>query len=639
MKRFSIKYMFVLAALLVGTALVLAGLCIVQLGNAAAAVAQAQQARYVSYLLADELRQSSDDLTRLARTYVVSGDPKWEQQYLEVLDIRNGKKPRPANYEKIYWDFRAAGQVPAGAGPAVPLTDLMRQAGFTEAEFGKLEQAQANSNDLVRTETVAMNLVKGLHDDGAGKTRQGEPDLARARDLMHNADYHAFKARIMQPVNEFLVLLDARTAGAIAAADAVRARWFLLLAASGALLALVLAVVLVQVYRRIAAALARAADASARMGQGDLSMPVQAQGLAEVAAVLHGLAAMRDNLVRVVASVRGNAERVADASTEIAQGNNDLSGRTEQQASALEQTAASMEELSATVRQNAERAVQANQLSLNASTVAADGGEAVNRMIETMKGINESSRRIADIIGTIDGIAFQTNILALNAAVEAARAGEQGRGFAVVAGEVRALAQRSAEAAKEIKALITGSVAQVEQGSALVDRAGSTMGEVVSAIQKVNDIVGEIRAASGEQADGVQQVNAAVAQMDRSTQQNAALVEQSAAAADSLKAQARQLVEAVAVFRLGEAAPSAPAARHAGALPGAAPIPTAPTAPTAARPRPAPPAARVASQPMPARVAAPAARAAGAHAPPAGAARAVVPRRAAAVEEGEWESF
>jgi methyl-accepting chemotaxis protein len=241
---------------------------------------------------------------------------------------------------------------------------------------------------------------------------------------------------------------------------------------------------------------------------------------------------------------------VATASAEIAQGNNDLSARTESQASALEQTSAAMEQLGATVVQNADSAAQANQLARNASSVAVQGGQVVGQVVETMKGINDSSRKIADIISVIDGIAFQTNILALNAAVEAARAGEQGRGFAVVASEVRSLAGRSAEAAKEIKGLIIDSVRRVEQGSALVDRAGVTMTEVVNAIKRVTDLVGEISSASKEQSIGVAQVGEAITQMDQATQQNAALVEEMAAAASSLKSQASDLVGTVELFKL-----------------------------------------------------------------------------------------
>jgi len=260
---------------------------------------------------------------------------------------------------------------------------------------------------------------------------------------------------------------------------------------------------------------------------------------------------MQLSLARTVNEVRQGSESVATASTQIADGNQDLSSRTEQQASALQQTASTMEELGTTVRHNADNARQANELARNAASVAVKGGNVMGQVVDTMKGINDSSRKIADIITVIDAIAFQTNILALNAAVEAARAGEQGRGFAVVAGEVRSLAQRSAEAAREIKTLITASVERVDQGSALVNLAGKTMEEIVASIGRVSGIVGEISSASTEQSSGVGQVSQAVQQMDEATQRNAALVEQSAAAAENLKQQAQQLVQAVAVFRVG----------------------------------------------------------------------------------------
>jgi methyl-accepting chemotaxis protein len=321
-----------------------------------------------------------------------------------------------------------------------------------------------------------------------------------------------------------------------------------------------------------------------RFADGDLSQ-VLAVTPGDSHSVQANLARMQRSLSSVVSDVRQNSESVATASSQIAQGNHDLSQRTEEQASALEETAATMEQLGATVRNNADNAKQANQMAQNASTVAVRGGEMVGQVVSTMQGINDSSRKINDIISVIDGIAFQTNILALNAAVEAARAGEQGRGFAVVAGEVRTLAQRSAEAAKEIKNLIGSSVTQVEAGTVLVDQAGVTMGEIVSAIKRVSDIVAEISAASVEQSSGVQQVGDAIGQMDQVTQQNAALVEESAAAAESLKNQAHDLVKAVAVFKLSSheahagAAPAAPAKRH---TPMAAPR-------AAAAPRPASP--------------------------------------------------
>jgi methyl-accepting chemotaxis protein len=287
-----------------------------------------------------------------------------------------------------------------------------------------------------------------------------------------------------------------------------------------------------------------------RIADGDLS-DVQGAGQARGGSVLASLGAMQTSLATIVGKVRGASDSIATGSAEIATGNADLSQRTEEQASALQQTAATMTQLGTTVRNNADSAKQANQLALGASSVATEGGQVVSQVVDTMKGINDSSNRISEIIGVIDSIAFQTNILALNAAVEAARAGEQGRGFAVVASEVRSLAQRSAGAAKEIKALIGVSVQRVEQGTALVDKAGTTMSAIVASIQRVTDIVGEISAASVEQSSGVSQVGEAVAQMDQVTQQNAALVEQSAAAAESLKLQAQELVRSVAVFTLG----------------------------------------------------------------------------------------
>ncbi|MDZ7890315.1 MAG: Cache 3/Cache 2 fusion domain-containing protein [Rhodoferax sp.] len=322
--------------------------------------------------------------------------------------------------------------------------------------------------------------------------------------------------------------------------------------AAGVGMVLLTAVVLfVMVKRLVTTPLQQVQLAASQIASGDLTVQIKAQSQDEIGRLVEAINQIGSGLAGVVSSVREGSESVANASSEIAQGNHDLSMRTEQQASALQQTASSMATLSSTVNHNVDNARHANQLAVNASDVALRGGQVMDQVVETMKGINQSSARIADIIGVIDGIAFQTNILALNAAVEAARAGEQGRGFAVVASEVRSLAGRSAEAAKEIKGLIDDSVGRVEQGTKLVNQAGETMTEVVASIRRVNDIMGEITAASSEQSAGVHQVSDAVNQMDQTTQQNAALVEQMAAAASSLRNQAGELVNTVAVFRTG----------------------------------------------------------------------------------------
>jgi methyl-accepting chemotaxis protein len=303
---------------------------------------------------------------------------------------------------------------------------------------------------------------------------------------------------------------------------------------------------------------------------GDLTTSIEVRNKNETGQLMQALKEMNASLLKTVQQVRIGTDTMATASSQIAAGNLDLSSRTEQQASALEETASSMEELTSTVKQNADNARQANQLAVSASEVALKGGQVVAQVVDTMDGINTSSKKIVDIIGVIDGIAFQTNILALNAAVEAARAGEQGRGFAVVATEVRSLAQRSAAAAKEIKALIGDSVGKVEAGSALVEQAGNTMEQVVASIQRVTDIMGEITAASNEQTAGIEQVNQAITEMDGVTQQNAALVEQAAAAAEALQEQAGSLAQVVSIFKLDDRQVAAPV--PAAALGGSRPV-------------------------------------------------------------------
>ncbi len=423
-----------------------------------------------------------------------------------------------------------------------------RLAGEMDAGLKALADASGDSAEL-KAVRAAEGVYRAAMGKVAGAMKGGDSDAARLG-LNEKATLQAEAAELGALAGLEATMSKAGAAALESAQDTyVRARNLLIgSGVVGVALAVVLALAITRSLTRPAAEVLTAAT---RIAAGDFATPVpEARRRDEMGLLLEAMRSMQEALRHTVVSVRDNAESVATASSQIAQGNADLSARTEQQASALQQTAATMDELGSTVRNNADNARQANQLAQSASQVALQGGAVVDDVVQTMKGIHESSRRIAEIIGTIDGIAFQTNILALNAAVEAARAGEQGRGFAVVAAEVRTLAQRSAEAAREIRTLIAASVERVEQGSEMADRAGSTMQDVVTAIRRVTDIVGEITSASSQQSEGVSQVGEAVAQMDRATQQNAALVEQSAAAAESLRAQARQLVEAVAAFRV-----------------------------------------------------------------------------------------
>ncbi|RZL34988.1 MAG: HAMP domain-containing protein [Rubrivivax sp.] len=417
-----------------------------------------------------------------------------------------------------------------------------------------------------------IELRRANNGDGARRVLMGEARQTREQLAVTLNNFIALQKELMQTAgrNADNLVDFAGIAVLVMAAAAV---------ALGALLA-------VLITRSVVTPIRQALAAAETVAAGDLRLQLDTDRRDEAGQLLAALQRMNDSLVGIVGAVRGNADSVATASGQIAQGNADLSQRTEQQASNLQQTAASMEQLSATVKHNTDTARQAAQLADSAARVAQGGGQVMEQVVNTMGDITTSSKKISDIIGTIDGIAFQTNILALNAAVEAARAGEQGRGFAVVAGEVRQLAQRSAEAAREIKTLIGASVERVEAGNELVGAAGRTMGEVVGQVRRMADMINEISAASGEQSKGISQIGDAVNQLDQVTQQNAALVEESAAAAESLRAQAAQLAETVSAFKL-DAVTAAP---MAAAAPAARPKPAAAQA-VAPRPQRAAPAA------------------------------------------------
>ncbi|MCW5665149.1 MAG: MCP four helix bundle domain-containing protein [Piscinibacter sp.] len=405
----------------------------------------------------------------------------------------------------------------------------------------------ARGKELLGEVTVRRDAYRAELDRFLGFVREGRSQEARTQLMERVRDQQLGYMKGMESFSDLQEkLMDAATAEADA--DLTRSNW--LIGLTGVLAVLLGIGLAWAITRSITRPIGQAVDLAERVAAGDLGVRIDVRGRDEAGQLLAALQAMTGNLTNIVGQVRQSSESIATGSAQIATGNADLSQRTEEQASNLQQTAASMEQLTSTVKQNADTARTATQLAQSANAAAGRGGEAVSQVVQTMGEISESSRKIADIIGTIDGIAFQTNILALNAAVEAARAGEQGRGFAVVAGEVRSLAQRSAEAAREIKALIGASVERVEAGSKMVDDAGATIRDVVGQVQRVADLIAEIGAATAEQTQGIEQVGGAVTQLDQVTQQNAALVEESAAAADSLKQQAERLVQAVGVFRL-----------------------------------------------------------------------------------------
>jgi len=489
----------------------------------------------------------------------VLGITVWKVEAVQDLSNRTTLEARKLELaDKWLADVRqnSARSLAVAMSPGSDMLNFFKDAmaatsrGTTETQKTFLEIAAGNPEALERANRVGEVRKEWLAARDEINTVKAAGNDAQARELV--------ASKFVPVTNRYVEVTQALVDGQMAAMTALQARvqaefrslyvWLGVLFVAALVVCTVLSW---RMTRSVTEPIREAVSVAHAVAAGDLTRSVGSQRSDELGDLLRALAAMKASLINTVGQVRSASDNIGTASVEIASGNQDLSSRTEQAASNLQETAASMEQLTSTVRQSADAARQANQLAASAAEIAARGGQVVAQVVTTMDEINQSSKKINDIIGVIDGIAFQTNILALNAAVEAARAGEQGRGFAVVAGEVRNLAQRSAEAAKEIKGLIGASVDRVEAGSQLVADAGSTMSEIVGSVQRVTDIIGEITAAAGEQSDGIGQVNVAVSQLDQMTQQNAALVEQSAAAADSLKDQARRLTEVMAFFRTG----------------------------------------------------------------------------------------
>ncbi|MEC5159783.1 MULTISPECIES: methyl-accepting chemotaxis protein [unclassified Janthinobacterium] len=511
-------------------------------------------------------------IVSMARINAASAElsDKWMPSVQAVLTVKSGLG------ELRRWELSHL-LYPDAAGMALPekrMAEILAQLKLDGDKYAKLissQQERALYGEFVKLSDSYLPE----HNKMIDLSRQLKKDEARA---LLSGPTSTMLAQMSTLINQLVALNIDGGAAASEAADRTygnaRLSAIVMLAGSvliGMLLALWVA-------RIVSRPLNAAVGLARRVAGGDLTADIQVASSDETGQLMQALKDMNASLLRLVGQVRSGTDTIATASSEIAAGNQDLSSRTEQQASSLEETASSMEQLTATVRQNADNARQANTLAASASGIALRGGTVVGEVVGTMASINESSKKIVDIIAVIDGIAFQTNILALNAAVEAARAGEQGRGFAVVASEVRNLAQRSAAAAKDIKTLIGDSVEKVGAGSRLVNQAGSTMDEIVASITRVTDIMSEITAASQEQSAGIEQVNQAIAQMDQVTQQNAALVEQAAAAAESMQDQARTLAEVVGVFKLDQTLVAPPrAARKLAAR--ARPAVAAPAAP------------------------------------------------------------
>jgi len=577
----TIKNLFLalLAALTLLLCLVL--LSVISLKSASDEVARSVDLRYRSYLLADELRQSSDDLTRLARTYAVTGDAKYEKQYFDILDIRNGKKPRPEHYERIYWDFVAAGiDKPQPDGATASLQALMKEAGFSEQEFAKLKEAQNNSDALVKNETIAMNAVKGLFDDGTGQfTKKGDPDLELARKLTHDENYHKYKAQIMKPVDEFLELLDKRTSAAVEQAKQAETRMQYWVTGLVLFSIAFLVVALLTVYRRIIAALggepAVASEVVKQVAAGDLSVEIPVANT-DSTSLLAAMKVMQSNLQKLIGEIQTDADMVASAAKKMTIAAEDVACSSNQQSASSLVIAAAMEQLTVSINLISDSANRAQTISGDSELLMNETSgvvsEAVNRIAkiatvveqasQTVRTVGQESENVSKIVLVIKEVADQTNLLALNAAIEAARAGEQGRGFAVVADEVRKLAERTTQSTQEITTMISSmqssardavtciedAVANVNEGVILTKRVGESVSQLGASSHEVKGVIIDVSSALREQNAASNEIARNVEQIAQTGERNSGAVGAVAKAATELQQLANSLTDSARHF-------------------------------------------------------------------------------------------
>ena len=577
----TIKNLFLalLAALTLLLCLVL--LSVISLKSASDEVDRSADLRYRSYLLADELRQSSDDLTRLARTYAVTGDAKYEKQYFDILDIRNGKKPRPEHYERIYWDFVAAGiDKPQPDGATASLQALMKEAGFSEQEFAKLKEAQNNSDALVKNETIAMNAVKGLFDDGTGQfTKKGDPDLELARKLTHDENYHKYKAQIMKPVDEFLELLDKRTSAAVEQAKQAETRMQYWVTGLVLFSIAFLVVALLTVYRRIIAALggepAVASEVVKQVAAGDLSVEIPVANT-DSTSLLAAMKVMQSNLQKLIGEIQTDADMVASAAKKMTIAAEDVACSSNQQSASSLVIAAAMEQLTVSINLISDSANRAQTISGDSELLMNETSgvvsEAVNRIAkiatvveqasQTVRTVGQESENVSKIVLVIKEVADQTNLLALNAAIEAARAGEQGRGFAVVADEVRRLAERTTQSTQEITTMISSmqssardavtciedAVANVNEGVILTKRVGESVSQLGASSHEVKGVIIDVSSALREQNAASNEIARNVEQIAQTGERNSGAVGAVAKAATELQQLANSLTDSARHF-------------------------------------------------------------------------------------------